>query len=204
MSLKNLFASYIFYPAVEKHQKRDILSKVKEIRRHYNRDFQQRELAARKMLIETLKWSKHNVPYYRDVFRKSGFHPEKLNDDISYFYELPLLTKDIILEQGNRLVAEGAFEHITYPCKTGGSTGKKVIIHYDQEASDYSAAVTLFARSLCGKKMHHRELHFASMFSGIPPFRDRLKESLKTFALNRSNIFLIPWMTKRSWPYGKT
>ncbi len=76
-----------------------------------------------------------------------------------------------------------------HACKTGGSTGLSCTIYYDQEAADYSSAVTFYARERIGKLRHRSELHFACRFpdQSVPEWPSR--EDFKCFAMNRSNIF---------------
>ena len=45
------------------------------------------------------------VPYYRELFRRLHFEPATLLRDLAYLQELPYLTKDIIRQQGTRLIS---------------------------------------------------------------------------------------------------
>ena len=76
-----------------------------------------------------------------------------------------------------------------HACKTGGSTGISTIIYYDQEAADYSSAVTLYTRERIGKKKYKSELHFACRFPDLVESEWPSREDWKCFAMNRSNIF---------------
>jgi phenylacetate-CoA ligase len=129
------------------------------------------------------------VPYYRDILTAINFKPAKLRDDFSYFQEIPFLTKDILIEQGHRMIREDSANYRSHVFKTGGSTGKSALIYYDQEALDWSSAVTLYARNRIGHKNWKSEVHFASRFPEEFPLRDRIKENIKCFIMNRSNVF---------------
>ena len=61
------------------------------------------------------------VPYYRDLFRRTGFHPAALQGE-SDLARLPLLTKADIRAHHAAFVREGAHGLATY--STGGSTGE--------------------------------------------------------------------------------
>jgi len=187
--LKGLLSKYVVYPYGEAWEKRFIRPKLRSLRKYYLQSNIERIDATKAKLFKLLEFSKHNVPYYKDLFTAVRFEPEKIYSDISYINDIPLLTKAIIREQGDRLLSLPLNECRHYTCKTGGSTGQSCAIYYDLEAADYSAAVTLYAREKIGKTMLEPELHFASRF---PDHRDagwRDKEFWKCLSLNRSNIF---------------
>ena len=112
-----------------------------------------------------------------------------MRKDVAYLQDLPFLTKDIIREEGARLLSQPLEKTRHHVCKTGGSTGLSSVIYYDQEAADYSSAVTLYARERIGKHKYRSELHFACRFPDavVPGWPTR--EDFKCFAMNRSNIF---------------
>jgi phenylacetate-CoA ligase len=129
-----------------------------------------------------------SVPYYRDLFNEISFDPLKVEKDAAYLGELPFLTKDIIREQGERLLDENVKRETLHARRTGGSTGPAVIIHYSQEALDWTAAVNLFVLEWAGKKRHMKEAHLSSRFPEAFPLKDRIKEYIKCIAINRVNI----------------
>lgn len=187
--LKGFVSAYVAYPVAERYEQRLISPKLAELRRHYRMPFEQRLVIAKEKLADTLAFAGQSVPYYRDLFAAQGFDPERVRQDTAYLNDLPYLTKDIILEQGDRLLSRPLAELRHHACKTGGSTGVSTVIFYDQEAADYSAAVTLYARERIGKKKYRPEIHFACRFPDpvVPEWPTR--EDWKCFAMNRSNIF---------------
>jgi phenylacetate-CoA ligase len=187
--IKGLLSAYVAYPVAERREQRFVSSKVEELRRHYKLPLESRLAIARNRLADILIFAGHNVPYYRDLFLQLGFVPEKVRSDIAYLSELPYLTKEIICEQGSRLLSRPLDELRHYSCKTGGSTGVSTIIQYDQTAADYSSAVTLYARERIGKKKYRPEVHFACRFPDAIVHEWPSRESWKCFAMNRSNIF---------------
>lgn len=187
--IKGLVSAYVAYPIAEHKEKRLVRPKLVELRQHYRLPFSQRLQIARDRLADTLSFAHHNVPYYRDLFTELAFDPEKVRKDERFLCDLPFLTKDIILEQGERLYSQplGNLRH--HACKTGGSTGRSCVIYYDQEAADYSSAVTLYARERIGKLKFKSELHFACRFPDTVNQEWPSREDFKCFAMNRSNIF---------------
>jgi phenylacetate-CoA ligase len=187
--IRGLVSANIAYPLAERHEKRQVREKVKALRRHYSQPFSQRLVQAQAALVDTLHFAGSEVPYYRDLFASLGFNPDSVKQDIRYLQDLPLLTKDIIREQGERLYARSLNDIRHHMCKTGGSTGLSCHIAYDQPAADWSAAVTLFARESAGNRKWRSELHFACRFPDMVDPGWPTLEDFKCFAMNRSNIF---------------
>ncbi|QMV12963.1 phenylacetate--CoA ligase family protein [Vibrio spartinae] len=187
--VKGFSSAFIAYPIAEKLEKREVRNKVSELKRYYSLPFDERKQLCQKKLYDTLCYAKHNVPYYKDLFHSINFEPDKIRKDINYIQEVPFLTKDIIREQGERLLSVPLNQIRHHECKTGGSTGLSCFIYYDQSAADYSAAVTLFSRDSVGNKKYNSELHFACQFPGEVQPDWPVREDFKCFAMNRSNIF---------------
>ncbi len=130
-----------------------------------------------------------SVPYYRDLFARIGFDPDSLVRDPKFLNDIPFLTKDIIRSEGERLLRDDHATHRKHQAKTGGSTGPSAHIFYDQEAADWSSAVTRHAREQVGAGPMRSELHFASKFPEQFPWQGRMREHVKCIANNRYNIF---------------
>lgn len=188
-TIRGVAGAYIAYPLAEKIEKRDITAKVNELKKYYSLPYEQRKVVMLEKLVKTLSFAKTAVPYYKDLLTSIQFDPEKLYTDIGYFQEVPLLTKDIIREQGERLLAAPLSEVRHHVRKTGGSTGVSAVIYYDQVGLDYSAAVTRYARECIGHGATKSELHFAASFAKPPKTTLPSKDDVKNFALNRSNVF---------------
>ena len=187
--LKGIFGAYCLYPLAERHEKRNVNSKLANLRRHYRLTLDERMTMAKNSLVETLLFAGHKVPYYRDLFKQLNFDPEMVCRDPRYLEKLPYLDKKIILEQGDRLLSQPLSEVRHHLRKTGGSTGQSAFIYYDQAGLDCSSAVVLYARERIGKQKYKSELHFACKFADHGPSSWPTREDLKCLAMNRSNIF---------------
>ena len=182
-------SALVAYPIAERIEKRDIRNKRSELRNYYKLPFEARKQIMRTRLADMAEFAGANVPYYKDLFRAHGFDPTLLRKDSAYLQDLPYLTKDIVREQGRRLLSSNLEGLRHYDMKTGGSTGLSAHFLYDQQAADYTAAVTLFARERIGKKKHKFELHFACRFPDAATSNKWTREDWKELAMNRSNIF---------------
>jgi phenylacetate-CoA ligase len=186
---KGWFSALVAYPVAERIEKRDITKKRNQLREYYKLSFEKRKHVMHQRLVDIVEFAGINVPYYKDLFREHHFSPEKLRQDANYLQDLPYLTKDIVREQGRRLLSRDPSGIRFHDMKTGGSTGLSAHFFYDQEAADFSAAVTLYARERIGKSKHKSELHFACRFPGTPSLTSWTREDWKCLAMNRSNIF---------------
>ena len=187
--VKGLTSAFIAYPIAQEIEKRKVSTKLCELRNYFKMPLDQRKKIIRNRLVDTLEHAQFHVPYYRDLFASNHISIEKIRRDLSYFNDIPLLTKDIILEQGNRLLSSSLSETRHYACKTGGSTGQSCVIYYDQIAADYSSAVTLYVRERVGNKKYKSEVHFACRFPDAIDTKWPSREDFKCFAMNRTNIF---------------
>ena len=187
--IKGSCSTHLLYPVVQATQKRKISPKINILRKAYKKKYALRKKNNIESLISVLEHSKRHVPYYRDLFKAIGFEPAALREDMSLFGAVPYLTKELILEQGERMFSDGGLARKYFVFKTGGSTGNSANIYYDQDAYDWSSAITFYAREQVGHKNWKSEVHFASEFPEVFPLKDRLKEFMKCFVMNRSNIF---------------
>lgn len=187
--VRGAIAATVVYPLTERYEGRDIRSKRKWLQAEIDRPSAERRRRAQARVAELARFAGAHVPYYRDLFQSIGFDPEKLSKDFGYFQDIPYITKDIVREQGMRLLREDHDGVRMHVCKTGGSTGPSAHIYYDQAAADWSSAMTNESRRRVGNSHWRSELHFASKFPEVFPWRDRLREHVKCFAMNRDNIF---------------
>jgi len=186
---KGLFSAFVAYPLAEQAEKRSVRPRLQELRRHYGMTWERRRQSAEAGLADIVEFAGAEVPYYRELFARLGFSPEKLRRDPRFIEDLPYLTKEIIREEGPRLLSKPLSELRHFPCKTGGSTGLSATIYYDAAAADRSSAVTLYCRERVGKKKYLPETHLAAHFADQPKARWPSREDFKCLAMNRSNIF---------------
>ncbi len=187
--IRGILGPGMLYKYAEQREHRNILDKLMQMYSLGGLSYEDRQRLNRELLYRSVALAGINVPYYKDIFSSMRFNPEKLRTDIRYLEDLPFLTKDIILEQGQRMISTLCVDKRQFHCKTGGSTGKTVVVVYDQEAADWSAAATLYGRSLAGKTPFDSELHFSAKFDDVPSRKAKLREDIKIFSMNRFNYF---------------
>lgn len=181
--------AYCLYPIAEYSQKRQISPKLRVLRHEAALPFGERRKAAFARLADVVEHAGATVPYYCDLFRQTGFSPAKLRRDERYLQDLPYLTKEILREQGRRLVSRPYLEKIAREQKTGSSTGPAAVIYYDQCGLDWTAAQNILMLAWAGKRRFDRESHLSTRFSWTHRPKYPEFEAKKCFVLNRFNIY---------------
>lgn len=180
--------SYLLYPLVERQQQRQILPKLVQMKAFAQLPREERQRVNQQRLYEAVAQAGQEVPYYRDLFQQHQFDPETIKTDSRYLKDLPYLTKEIVREQGDRLVSDQVNKAALHVRKTGGSTGPSTLVYYDQSGLDWTAAANLLVLEWTGKKRYMKEVHFSSRFPEPLVRREQLKEAIKCITLNRVNI----------------
>ncbi len=94
------------------------------------------------LLRELLIHCRDNVPFYRELFKKHSFDPDKMTQfkDIE---KIPVLTKDIIRNNFEKFKADNFDEYVPRTKTTGGSTGQPITVYNDYLSHSYLAANNL-------------------------------------------------------------
>ena len=73
-------------------------------------------------LSQLIIYSYENVPYYKQVFDERGLQPGDIKgfDDLT---KLPILTRDDIFKQGDRILSARYDKSVLQEFTTGGTTG---------------------------------------------------------------------------------
>lgn len=80
---------------------------------------------------ETLVYADKHVPYYRQLFKKCGFEPEKMVS-MKEIEKIPLLTKEKVIEAEESIYSEEDIPY--YTSYTGGSSGKALKCLLDKDS----------------------------------------------------------------------
>lgn len=187
------FNGLLLYPLIEKLSKRRITEKLEELRSFDELSQKQKNARQTELLIQTVNYARSNIPYYKDLFQKKPFDSDLLKRDLNYFQEIPVLTKEIVREEGVRLRTPSAH----HARKTGGSTGQSAWFFYDDEGLDWTAAINKRAYEYCNKKNYHIDCHISAEL-GISPvlMKHKIHQFLKLTALNRRVLFIDSFAEK--------
>jgi phenylacetate-CoA ligase len=85
-----------------------------------------------KKLQSLLKHAYENVPYYHKIFKKLKLKPQDIKNS-TCLQKLPILTKEIIRNNLNDLIAQNYSKGKFIPYATGGSTGEPLSFFIDSQ-----------------------------------------------------------------------
>ena len=104
-------------------------------------------------LKSLLSYCYENVPYYRNIFIENKWVPEDFQtvEDLKNF---PVLTKKLIIENRDSLIAENRKLDRAYPITTSGSSGDKLEFFVDDDTLKKEAAFNMRAYIEQGAKMY--------------------------------------------------
>lgn len=182
-----LLNGLILYPCAEKFSKRDITTKLNLIEEYNQLSASAKEEFQKKQLYDIALYSKNYIPYYKELFEQQSFDIENLKKDMKFVQDLPILTKEIIREHGERMKSSKAW----HGRKTGGSTGQSVWFFYDDPGLDWTAAINQYAYQMSGKQKYHVDCHISADLGIAPPLlKQKIIQQIKLLALNRKVLLV--------------
>lgn len=103
--------------------------------------------------------ARQHVPYYQELFDQAGFDQESLTY-MDQLAALPVLTKNIIQEQGDRLLSTAFSPSEYYRNHTGGSTGEPLTFYHSWEYESWGLADIWRNFFMCGYRPGERKVFF--------------------------------------------
>ncbi len=100
-------------------------------------------------LKEILTYSYTHVPYYHELFKKISFDPFKFSD-FKQIEQIPLLTRELVTQNFNKLISTKKAKNGHYVGKTGGSTGNPLTFYLDYDSIYKENAFIYFYRKKLG------------------------------------------------------
>ena len=110
-----------------------------------------------KNFVELINYCYNNVPYYRELFDNNGLTVDMFStvDDIK---KIPFLTKDILRERMDDLIATGINKEKLLLITTSGTTGTPIGIYVDRDNTMREWAYTLHLWKRVGYKPNSSRL----------------------------------------------
>jgi len=148
-----------------------------------------------KRLRRLLRFAQHKVPYYRELFKSVQFNPETANLP-NELQQLPILTKDIIKNHLEDILAVTVNKTDTFENTTGGSTGVPLRFYQDLEYQTIAEAIDTYVREWWGIKPYNRtaliwgadqEFYELSLKERLYKMRQRTK-SLNAFRMTEESL----------------
>lgn len=137
-------------------------------------------------LKRMLRHAHRTVPYYREVLEEAGVVAGG-EVTLEHFTEIPLLTKETLRKQGDRLLSSEPGPD-PYKNTSGGTTGEPVRFVQDQHYWEWNVANKLFYQGLAGKPLGGREVKLWGSERDILEGRDSLKTRAIEYLYNRRSL----------------
>ena len=106
-----------------------------------------------KAMSRLLRHCRNRVPYYRERFAQAGLTMDDLANSIQALSRVPVLTKDIIRSESDKLHSSDLRRREWHINTSGGSTGEPIRLVQDSEYDDQSKATTLTLFSRLGYEL---------------------------------------------------
>jgi phenylacetate-CoA ligase len=184
------------YYAVKKPRVLRILDELNELQWLSHDALVARQLT---QLHNLLEYANAYVPYYRDLFKKVGFHPSDFAADPTTFNTLPMLTKRTIRENRERLITtEESRRRSLDTAKTGGTTGEPLWLMQGPVFRDFNTAHIYHKMSWSGWQMGepqawlwgHSVLDRADTAPAIDRLKNRFANRLESNAFHMTEVSL--------------
>lgn len=146
-SFRTLLSKKIFIPILYKHWNVPVFPHYEELMSHESwSENKIRELQEQK-LVAMLRYAFLNIPYYHKVLKQNGVSIDDIKDKTALYF-FPVLTKKIIQENFDELVAPNIKDYATE--HSGGSTGQPTMIRRELSARALVNAATWRANQWMG------------------------------------------------------
>lgn len=137
--LNKLIAKHIGYPIQDIVKGTNIIDELSFLRKSQSWDENRIYEYQVKKLKDLISYSKANVPYYEDLFQKIKLTPFDIKtlEDIN---KIPILTKEILRNNGNQLLSRQFKKFKIKKGFTGGTTGVPVVVYKDTKNRSFTWA----------------------------------------------------------------
>ena len=136
-----------------------------------------------KALCRLLLHAYENVPYYNEILPDAAVIKNG-QVDLSGFANIPILTKDIIRQQGQRMYSRDRKGRKAHTNSSGGSTGQPVVLLQDRDYQAWSFAGRFLYNLWAGKSIGERELKLWGSERDILEGSEKLSTRLRRWIFN--------------------
>ncbi|MGH7827791.1 MAG: phenylacetate--CoA ligase family protein [Candidatus Binatia bacterium] len=134
----------------------------------------------------------NRVPYYREIFKKAGGHPNDVRTPKD-FQKFPILTKAAIQRGLDSLIATGVDRQNLRKNHTGGSTGQMLTFYQDRHYKMANTADKFLTYGMCGYRPGDPWVIMRGIDYGTRRGRWSKSAERLRFNLLRINTFDLDW-----------
>lgn len=180
----NWFSKNIAYPLWDIKDKSIRLKTLRELEQTQWLPEEDLKIRQWNKLKNILQYANDNCEYYREAFKANHVTPDALTS-AKDFLHVPILTKKNIQENTAKLISKLYNKDSLYSAKTGGSTGKSLMLYFDKQCQEMRNASEMRSSKWAGWKIGSKR----AAIWGNPPVAKTFKEKIRNIALNMP-IFL--------------
>ena len=161
----------------------DVPENLRTIRELNRADPEEVEEYRRQKLTALLNHAYRTVPYYAEVLSEASI---VVNSEVHLenFSEIPLLTKETLRAEQDRLVSQDPGPD-PYTNTSGGTTGEPVEFVQDQRYWEWNVATKIFYQELAGKPLGGREVKLWGSERDLVEGKESPKTQSVNFLYNR-------------------
>ena len=193
------FCRYVIVPLWAKWEGSQYLQYYKAQKSFQYLDREKIEAIQFENVKKIVKHAYNNCPFYKDLYNALGVHPNDIKTWTD-FSGIPILTKKMVRENLNRMIARNIPQDKLISGKTSGSTGKPLNFFIDEESTQKQRAAILLTNEWSGYHLG------AKTFSMFGRSTSDVKESewrayLRKKLLDRSHNLSTLDLTEESMMY---
>lgn len=177
--------SKVMYPAYRRLRRDNLLQIVAELEKSQWLPPAEYEELRWQRTRELLKQVTAHVPYYRDLFRRTGLSAEDIKTPRD-FLNIPLITKEDMRLAGKSIITEDRTRKGFYS-NTSGSTGEPLFFYCDMAAGPMRRASGLLSYRWAGIDIGHRIAYIWGFHFDRSP-RQRMIDDVKNYFNNRTYL----------------
>ncbi len=198
MRLFNYIVKYLTYPLwMIKDGKFNLYRYVLEYRNYNSLDPEKIRQKQEKNLEKLIKHAYLNTTYYKTLFNKNSVSYNDLSNPASAIRKIPVLTKKLIRENNDDIIAKNiAMDRLTKD-STGGSTGTPLSFYRDKECFLKRKAQELFFDKWIGYEIGDKVAFFVAA-RHHPKGSKKIKYLLRNMTCDRVLAF-DPYRTDREY-----
>ena len=195
MSLYHTLVGRVMAPTLDLLRGCHSMSYLKELRKNQWWSPEQLQALQQERLARIIRHACTHVPYYREVMQERGLSPSDIRTPQD-LVKLPVVTKAIIREGPDDMVADNVPKKDLVPSRTSGSTGSPLLFFTTkQDRYGYGHACGLLAMEWAGVTLGDRTVTFASTFGAptrferaIAPLSVRFRRTIEVPSLSGESL----------------
>lgn len=201
---RKALAKSIGYPLQDFFRNTDILEKLTFLKESQYWDYEKTKDYQSHKLRKLVEHAYKNVPYYKELFDGIKLKPSDIKsvDDIQ---KIPILTKEIVRDENEKLVAKDFDMRYVKKGKTGGTTGAPIKVYKDTNNRSFTWASYYRWYEWMGLKFYSSSVTFWGASTVLnKSYKQKAKEKFIELIQNSKKIDSFKLTENEMWRIYKT